>query len=80
MRRMWEFSILHEQGLVSKEKNDESISGWYAYAIHGNTYNMRKNIGGQQSIWALTIYVTAHKISFLNILLKIAYIVLANVV
>ncbi|MBI5332221.1 MAG: RNA-directed DNA polymerase [Candidatus Aenigmarchaeota archaeon] len=43
MRRLEEFRILHEQGQMTNEKIDESIAGWHAYAMHGNTHNLRKS-------------------------------------
>lgn len=35
---------LYEDGSLSKEKIIESIEGWFAYAMWGNTYKMRKKI------------------------------------
>ena len=34
----------YNEGMISKEKLMESVEGWCAYAIHGNTYKLRKKL------------------------------------
>ena len=34
----------YEQGLVSKHEILESVKGWFGYAMHGNTYKLRKKV------------------------------------
>ncbi|MFQ6056374.1 MAG: reverse transcriptase domain-containing protein [Methanosarcinales archaeon] len=43
-KRLLEFKKLYENNEISYDKIMESIEGWYAYAMWGNTYKLRKEL------------------------------------
>ncbi len=42
--RLNRFTIEYEAGFIDRETVVRSLEGWFAYAIWGNTYNLRKSI------------------------------------
>ena len=43
-RRIDHFKNLHRDGIMSKQEILERLEGWSAYAVHGNTYKLRKRL------------------------------------
>jgi len=43
-RRLEQFIGLYKNGVMKKEEVLEKIEGWNAYAVHGNTFKLRKHI------------------------------------
>lgn len=43
-RKMRNFASLYEDGLVNKGDIAKRTNGWYAYAMHANTYRLRKRL------------------------------------
>jgi len=44
MRRLENFIELHSKGEISDAEIEESVDGWLGYAMHGNTYRLRKTV------------------------------------
>jgi retron-type reverse transcriptase len=42
--RIENFIDLYKKGIIDKDEIYECVEGWFAYAMHANTYNLRKRI------------------------------------
>ena len=42
--RLHELRAMHKEGQITKEELNRRMDGWFAYAIHGNTYKLRRNL------------------------------------
>ncbi len=45
--RIKTFIGMHGEGIMRKEEILEKINGWYAYAVHGDTYKLRRRMTGK---------------------------------
>ena len=37
---MEEFQESYKEGIIKKEEIEQRMDGWFAYAVHGNTYDL----------------------------------------